>query len=71
MEDVAVSDCTGKLTFSSVMKMLLYYYIPYTVSVHQKKLQLKNQHTENKITLKTKRFSEEIRKVESLAVAML
>lgn len=71
MEDVAISDCTSKLVFSSVMKMLLYYCIPYTVSVHQKKLQLKNQHTENKITLKTKRFSEEIRKVESLTVAVL
>lgn len=71
MEDVAVSDCTGELTFSPMIKMLLYYYIPYTVSVHQKKLQLKNQHTENKITLKTKCFSEEIRKVESLTVAML
>lgn len=55
---------------SPEMKMLFYYYITYNILIHQKELQLKNQHTENKVTLITKCFSEEIQEVEYLTMAM-
>lgn len=47
---------------SPEIKMLLYYYITHHISIHQKKLQLQNQHTKNKITLITKCLVKKYRK---------
>lgn len=55
---VTMRPCQKTGILSPETKMLFYYYITCNISVHQEKLQLKNRHAEDKVTLVTKHFSE-------------